>query len=62
MKNLGILGLCFILSSSAIAGDTNEVVMDAEVVAEKIESTAVASDGFVLPLFLLLLLIIAGAA
>ncbi|MDC1530942.1 hypothetical protein N8454_00735 [bacterium] len=50
------------LSSGAIAGDTNEVVMDAEVVAEKIESTAVASDGIILPFFLLLLLIIAGAA
>ena len=62
MKNLGIVGLCLILSTSAIAGDTNEVVMDAEVVAEKIDSTAVASDGVVLPLFLLLLLIIAGAS
>ena len=62
MKNLGIVGLCLILSTSAIAGDTNEVVMDAEVVAEKIESTAVASDGVVLPLFLLLLLIIAGVS
>jgi hypothetical protein len=62
MKKLGIIGLCLMLSSGAIAGDTNEVVMDPEVVAEKIESTAVASDGVVFPLFLLLLLIIAGAA
>ena len=62
MKNLGIVGLCLLLSTGAIAGDTYEVVMDAEVVAEKIESTAVASDGVVLPLFLLLLLIIAGAS
>jgi hypothetical protein len=62
MKKFGVLALCLILSSGAIAGDTNEVVMDAEVVAEKIESTAVASDGIILPFFLLLLLIIAGAA
>ena len=55
MKKLGVLALCLILSSGAIAGDTNEVVMDAEVVAEKIESTAVASDGIILPFFLLLL-------
>mgnify|MGYP003682536073 FL=1 len=62
MKKFGVLAFCLILSSGAIAGDTNEVVMDAEVVAEKIESTAVASDGIILPFFLLLLLIIAGAA
>ena len=57
MKKFGVLVLCLMLSSGAIAGDTNEVVMD-----EKIESTAVASDGIILPFFLLLLLIIAGAA
>ena len=62
MKKFGVLAFCLILSSGAIAGDTNEVVMDAEVVAEKIESSAVASDGIILPFFLLLLLIIAGAA
>jgi len=32
--------------------------MDPEVVAEKIESTAVPADGAALPLFLLLLLVI----
>jgi hypothetical protein len=62
MKKFSVFALCLILSSGAIAGDTNEVVMDADVVAEKIESTAVASDGKILPFFLLLLLLIAGAA
>jgi hypothetical protein len=62
MNKFSVFALCLILSSGAIAGDTNEVVMDAEVVAEKIESTAVASDGKILPFFLLLLLLIAGAA
>ena len=36
MKKFGVLVLCLMLSSGAIAGDTNEVVMDAEVVAEKL--------------------------
>ena len=58
MKKFGIIAICLLLASGANAGDTSEPVMDPEVVAEKIESTAVPTDGAALPLFLLLLLVI----